>query len=90
VTAERAERRAARKYARRVSGTAVANQRRCRACKRGAATGKPVSHGDNSYRKCRYCGFWNPERCDCMVETDEHGVERVVTHSRTCPEYLAY
>jgi len=28
--------------------------------------------------------------CRCMVETDERGVERVVTHSSDCPEYLGY
>jgi len=28
--------------------------------------------------------------CQCMKERDERGVERVVTHSSDCPQYLPY
>jgi hypothetical protein len=34
--------------------------------------------------------FPSDDGCGCMTEPDERGVERVVTHSSTCPQYLGY
>ena len=39
--------------------------------------------GQWQYVTCPKC-----RRCACMTEPDERGVERVVTHSSRCPEFM--
>jgi len=44
------------------------------------------SDGNHTSKPCHDCERKAP--CTCMVEADEQGVERVLTHSSSCPEYL--
>jgi hypothetical protein len=58
TTAERAEARAARKYARRLTAYEAAKMLKCPMCGRMSALGRAQAWGETVARKCRYCGHW--------------------------------
>jgi hypothetical protein len=64
TTAERAEARAAKKYARRQNGYQAAKARTCPVCRKMSALGKalvwpyPGAADAKAARQCRYCGHW--------------------------------